>query len=357
LKKYQIEAIGKNFILFFLLQTLLLYIIYQKTINSKINKLDSEILSKMKISSYDLTSKEFKYDFVIKKNQEVVKLYKQNKLYSLFHIPTSNEYFLKISLNKNIYNKKVDIIKIKLLEEFLLYGLFIAILSFLFSLYSLYPLKKALQLNDEFIKDILHDFNTPISTLLINTKLLKKKFGENSITKRIEQNINNILFLQNNFNSYIQNDKLNFTEFNLKPLLNQIIQEYIKEYINLTFENKVENITINSNKDALNRILHNIISNSCKYNKKNGTVKIILINNILTIEDSGLGIKNPKKVFQRYYKENDRGIGIGLHIVKTLCDKLNIKINIFSQYQKQTKVMLDFTKIVSTPSELKGTVN
>ena len=42
-------------------------------------------------------------------------------------------------------------------------------------------------------------------------------------------------------------------------------------------------------------------------------------------------IKDTKKVFHRYYKENESGLGIGLSIVKQLCNNLDIKINIESK--------------------------
>ncbi len=43
-----------------------------------------------------------------------------------------------------------------------------------------------------------------------------------------------------------------------------------------------------------------------------------------TISNSSYGVKNPSKVFERFYKESDRGLGIGLHIVDKLCNTLDI---------------------------------
>ena len=56
-------------------------------------------------------------------------------------------------------------------------------------------------------------------------------------------------------------------------------------------------------------------------------------------------INNPKRIFDRFYKEQDRGIGIGLHIVKKLCDELGIKISVDSKLESSTTFSLDISKL------------
>jgi signal transduction histidine kinase len=69
-------------------------------------------------------------------------------------------------------------------------------------------------------------------------------------------------------------------------------------------------------------------------------------NNFLVIEDSGIGIKEPSKVFNRFYKETSRGMGIGLHVVKKLCMDLNIDIKVESKLKKGTKFSLNLEKVM-----------
>ena len=66
---------------------------------------------------------------------------------------------------------------------------------------------------------------------------------------------------------------------------------------------------------------------------------------VLRIEDSGIGIINIDKIFERYYKESDRGFGIGLHVVKKLCDELDIRVTAKSQQQKGTIFSLDLNRL------------
>jgi len=54
------------------------------------------------------------------------------------------------------------------------------------------------------------------------------------------------------------------------------------------------------------------------------------------------GIKYPNKIFDRFYKEHELGLGIGLHIVKNLCDELGIKIKVQSKIDQGTTFILIF---------------
>jgi len=125
----------------------------------------------------------------------------------------------------------------------------------------------------------------------------------------------------------------------LTPQMFEVVE---KNYPDIEFQVQMEPTHIQSNKEAYSRIIDNLLSNAAKYNKKGGFVHIWYNNDTetLNIQDSGKGIKNPKKIFERFYKEQERGIGIGLHIVKKLCDELNIEINLQSELDVGTTFML-----------------
>jgi len=80
-------------------------------------------------------------------------------------------------------------------------------------------------------------------------------------------------------------------------------------------------------------------------NTNNGFIKIKLSNKQLSISNSSYGIKNPSRIFERFYKENERGIGIGLHIVAQLCTELNIEKKL-SIDNNIVNITLDFSKII-----------
>ena len=64
--------------------------------------------------------------------------------------------------------------------------------------------------------------------------------------------------------------------------------------------------------------------------------------NILYIQDSGVGIKKTQNIFKRNYKEQNSGHGIGLDIVKRLCDSMDINISVSSVVGEGTLIVIRF---------------
>ena len=156
---------------------------------------------------------------------------------------------------------------------------------------------------------------------------------------------NNILKIQENLRNFLNSNPLQKEKFNLTEIIQKETDILKNNYPDIEVENNLKEIIVFTNKCAMKSIITNIISNAFKYNKKNGKIFIYNIEDSLIIEDTGIGISNPKKVFERYYKENERGIGIGMNIAKKLCDELNINIKIESEKNKGTKVLLNIKNI------------
>lgn len=154
--------------------------------------------------------------------------------------------------------------------------------------------------------------------------------------------------LQNNLKANIEEKdcEIHLEQINLKELINEKIESFSNLYPKLNYElyteNDKEHIYINTDKHQLEMIIDNLISNASKYNKKEGSVKITISENQIIIQDEGKGIKDITKLFDRFYKENVRGLGLGMNIVKKAIDRLNYKIDIESEINKGTKVSIEF---------------
>ena len=356
----ELKSLLRNFIPFFITLELLTGIIFYNEYKNEVKNLEQTIAYNMNICNFNTDDAQYACldytidffnnekntytnNFLKKQNEKPNTIYKKNNLfYQYYPIPTISDLYLKISYTPSLYQEKTAIFKRNRTIEFLFSSLGVLFLTLLFSFYSLAPLRHAFKLTQEFIKDILHDFNTPISSLLLNVKTLPKTKESYDKINRIEQSLNTILSLQENLKSYLKQNPTQNKKIELLTIIKERIEPLKNLYPTLTFTIIGNPLWINSNEASVNRILDNLLVNAAKYNRENGNVRIKIKENTLIISDTGKGIKHAKKIFNRFYKEHERGLGIGLHIVKKLCDELNIKIEVSSKVNKGTTFVLTF---------------
>jgi len=343
LKNYEKESLFKNFIVFFSLLEILLVLLFLELYRTKNSEYKRTLLQEMQLCSYSLKCEQFSFDFEPQDKNILNKLYENNGTYAYFSIPESKKYYMKISYDNDKLKNDMREITQAFWIQFIFATLLLFAVALFFTFYSLNPIRKALRLNDEFIKDILHDFNTPLTSMILNLKMFKDEKGDNPYVTRLSQSIDHMLLLQNNLKTFLHNSPSQNQSVDIAALsedrLKNIQNIYPKlEYI---FE-KHNDLVKNTNYELLMRILDNILSNAAKYNTVKGKVKVTVRYEAVIIEDTGIGIKDAKKVFQRYYKEQVRGVGLGLHIVEKLCNELNIGLILESKIDHGTKITLNF---------------
>jgi len=276
----------------------------------------------MKNYSFFFDDARFDMDIVPKvEDDQLYELYFDKKnLYILTPFLEDENSSLAIFYPLKSYQNLLGDIKHNIVMQSLFLSFIAGVISLIFSLFSLSPMRASLRLLEEFIKDIIHDLNTPITSILINLKMMER----NEEVESIAQSANAIAMLHKNLDVYLRNSKFEQERFSLKKALEEQITFFQPLYDHLNWEIEIEECIISSNKNAFSRIIYNLLSNACKYNSSNGFVKIIAKENSISISNDSYGIKKPSKVFERFYKESDRGLGIGLHIVEKLCFELGI---------------------------------
>ncbi len=206
-----------------------------------------------------------------------------------------------------------------------------AFLSYRLAKNALLPLEESISTLDKFAKDLIHDLNTPVTSIKLNMKLLKKddNFKDNKALQRLNRSVHTISELHENLTILLQEETFQMQEVNLFDIVQEIVQtqKQIYPHIDFDIQNSILKTKINPN--AMKQILQNIVSNACKYNTKNGFVKIYAKEGRLYIEDSGKGVRNPQKIFERSFSDENSS-GIGLDIVKRLAKSMNIDIKVIS---------------------------
>ncbi len=346
LKSYEKESFIKSFTLFFSVQIIFLSIVIYQDYKKLAHEYEMMIGNQIMQCHLKNNCKNFNTQLISNiHNKDMHTLYNENEIYMLFKFNTQIK---KIFVSREEYIKEKTNIQKEAFMKYSAYLILLMFVSLFFALYAIRPLKQALKINEEFVKDILHDFNTPLAALNINYKILKKKFGKDDALQRSEEAIQNILSLQTNLHFFLSQSKLQNDTINIENIIKQRVAYFQTIFPLLKFYTQLDSLTININENAFVRIIDNLLSNAGKYNKEDGFVKVSLDKSILKIEDSGQGIENPQKIFNRYYKESDTGIGIGLHIVKKLCDELHISLNLETRLGEGSIFSLDLSESITS---------
>jgi signal transduction histidine kinase len=226
-------------------------------------------------------------------------------------------------------------------------------------------IENAVEREKQFTSDASHELRTPLTVLKGTLEVLirkprtqeeyedKIKYGISEVN-RLNNLVDQLLLLAR-FENQIQSLK---TE---KVYLNALILDILTRYSLKMITKKIsinhpfsKEYYIESDNYLVSIIISNIISNAIKYSNENGEILITLSQNetstICTISDNGIGIpkEDLDKISNPFYRSNPthhpeiKGSGLGLSIVKRLSELLDIQLEIQSDYDKGTSVILSF---------------
>jgi signal transduction histidine kinase len=199
--------------------------------------------------------------------------------------------------------------------------------------------------NKQFIGDMVHQIRTPLSVIMTNSSLIEMKTKE-QVSHYITQINSAINMLSNSYEdlSYIiTHDTIEYkaTKIDLTDFLHERIDffEVIADANHKTISTDIANdIHITMNDTELERLIDNNLSNAIKHSNDKSEIKIILekINSeiILQFSSEGKNIADISKLFDKNYTESNtakRSLGLGLNMVKTICEKNNIYYNADSE--------------------------
>ncbi|GCD10117.1 sensor histidine kinase [Clostridium tagluense] len=190
------------------------------------------------------------------------------------------------------------------------------------------------------IANMSHDLRTPLTSIIGYLKLLKKNgIDKEEALEIIENKTNKLNVLINDFFELAsiesEDYELEMTKVNLTNIVRDEILSFYEAFESKGVEPKIsisdKAIFIMGDKDSLERILDNLLSNTLKYAEKDIKIKleecddkvIFKISNICT----GIEEEDALHMFDRFYMADKvrtgKGVGLGLSIVKSLMEKMN----------------------------------
>ena len=245
----------------------------------------------------------------------------------------------------------------KAIRDIMLYGtvtlLILSIFGFFFVRIFLRPMRDSITLLDDFIKDTTHELNTPISAILANVEMMDKAtMGEKNERKLARINVAaktvSHLYQDLTYLTLGHNRESKDEWIDLKQLMEDRVEYFaiLAGSKKITFDLDLQDSKLFIDAVKIARVLDNLISNAIKYNRRNGTIFIVLRKNYFYVEDTGIGIdsKEVNEIFERYtrFNSSEGGFGIGLNIVKSIIDEYNLKIRVKSVLHEGTTIRVEF---------------
>lgn len=200
----------------------------------------------------------------------------------------------------------------------------------------------------KFFTNISHEFRTPLTLIMAPLEKLLNDLrgtGEEKHLRLIAQNAKRLLLMVNQLLDF---RKMEVQGFNFNPSFGDIV-DFLREvvssfnnlseqkHIKLVFTTKIKELNTYFDKDKLEKIIFNLLSNSFKFTPDHGKVSVVLYietnintlynneintNFFIEVTDTGIGIPEDKldKIFTRFFQVDttgqvEKGTGIGLSLV------------------------------------------
>ncbi|HBV14714.1 sensor histidine kinase [Chryseobacterium carnipullorum] len=259
--------------------------------------------------------------------------------------PSKNESFLvKSNTGFEILNIKTIIFKeLALLTICCAAILLSVLLIYIFTVKNLARQQKQVEVLHTVVDNISHEFKTPIATLKIASKALKKEWNPETLPL-IDRQITRL----ENLMSQIHKDETPETSQSIQPDdWNYFVQDIDFTYPETDFEliNQVSE-ELPFDKNLMETIIKNLCENSVKYGASYVKMHITTISQCLKIEvsDNGCGIEKSEltDIFEKFYRiqsnniHNTKGLGLGLYFVKNIVTKYHGTIDVSSHLQSGT---------------------
>lgn len=224
----------------------------------------------------------------------------------------------------------------------------------------------------EFLGNVSHELKTPLFTVqgylltLLDGAMQDKNIREKYL-KRAEKGVERLIYIVKDLDMITKLEtgdiNLELTEFNIVDVVQNVFDllemRASKKNITLTFDtNYKTKIMVFADQEKIQQVVTNLVMNSIKYGKENGTTEVSienLVKNkvIVRITDNGEGIekKHISRLFERFYRvdksgaRSEGGSGLGLAIVKHIVEGHNEKIYIESEFGVGSEFSFTLEKI------------
>jgi signal transduction histidine kinase len=201
---------------------------------------------------------------------------------------------------------------------------------------------KSFNIEKQFTQNASHELQTPImviktsiESLLQSPNLKEENYNDiETILRNTNKlsRINQALVLLSRIKSY---HNVNVEPTLVNSVCDQLIEDFESriEFMELDVQKDYQaTLKININPTLCEILISNLINNAIKHNYTNGWIKIKITQNQFIVSNSGKPLTKPaNEMFERFAKDetNPDSLGLGLSIVKLICDYSNLDIGYY----------------------------
>lgn len=216
-------------------------------------------------------------------------------------------------------------------------------------------LKKQEQFRRDFLSNVSHEFKTPLFAIQGYIEALQDDMDDPVMVKQFlekaSKNVDRLSYLVKDLDEISKLESgeipINYVKFKINDLIKEVIESLemkaVQHKIKLSYKDKYdEPILVTADREKIRQVLVNLIDNSFKYGKENGTTSVRLYDLhdqvLVEVTDDGIGIEEKylPRLFERFFRTDSSrsrqigGSGLGLAIVKHIIESHQQTINVRS---------------------------
>lgn len=225
-------------------------------------------------------------------------------------------------------------------------------------------LEKQENLRKQLTADVSHELRTPLTTVQTHLEAMLEGVWQPT-PERLQScydeivRIGKMMYDLENLAKVDSDDlKLNITKVNLREITKKVLTileaEEMKKDLHISIDGN--DTFFRADRDRINQVIFNLVSNAIKYTPNGGKICIIFSESkksvTFSIKDDGIGIgqEDLPFIFERFYradKSRNRmtgGSGIGLAVVKSIVTAHGGKVSVLSKMNEGTVFNVEFPK-------------
>ncbi len=199
-----------------------------------------------------------------------------------------------------------------------------------------------LESHKQFIRYAIHETHTPLSVIMANIELFTMNEGRNRYLAKIEAAVKNIFSIYDDLSYLVKKDQIYYpkTAINLGEYVKKRLEFFdeVAHFSHLSFVYEEPNFPawVSFNETKLQRVIDNNLTNAIRYTKAGEKIEVSVASDveecIFWVKSASQKIEDVHKIFEAYYRERKKsdGFGLGLNLVKSICDEEGVRISIDS---------------------------